>query len=195
MILQGSPALSFGSYGIDSRLAVPGGLFFAVPGRRDGHDFVADAAKNGAAGAVVARPVAVADPAFGLVQVRDTVAALQAVGHDVLIRRPVKVVGITGSVGKTTTKEFTAALLARRFRVLKSEGNFNNQLGLALIAPPSRTRRRRRRSGDGHERARRDPDTHPHRPARRRRDHQRQPGPPPVLPRPGGDRPGQKGDP
>jgi UDP-N-acetylmuramoyl-tripeptide--D-alanyl-D-alanine ligase len=131
-ILRGSPALSFGSYGIDSRRAVPGGLFFAVPGRRDGNDFVADAAKNGAAGAVVSRPVAVADPAFGLVQVRDTVAALQALGHDVLLRRPVKVVGVTGSVGKTTTKEFTAALLARCFRVLKSEGNFNNQLGLAL---------------------------------------------------------------
>ncbi|MGZ5496019.1 MAG: UDP-N-acetylmuramoyl-tripeptide--D-alanyl-D-alanine ligase, partial [Candidatus Aminicenantales bacterium] len=131
-ILQGSPALSFGSYGIDSRLASPGGLFFAVPGHRDGHDFVADAAKNGAAGAIISHPVAVADPAFGLVQVRDTVAALQALAHEVLVRRPVRVVGITGSVGKTTTKEFTAALLAPRFRVLKSEGNYNNYLGLAL---------------------------------------------------------------
>ncbi|MGZ5424229.1 MAG: UDP-N-acetylmuramoyl-tripeptide--D-alanyl-D-alanine ligase [Candidatus Aminicenantales bacterium] len=131
-ILQGSPALSFGSYGIDSRLASPGGLFFAVPGHRDGHDFAADAAKNGAAGAIISHPVAVADPAFGLVQVRDTVAALQALAHEVLVRRPVLVVGITGSVGKTTTKEFTAALLAPRFRVLKSEGNYNNYLGLAL---------------------------------------------------------------
>ncbi|MGE5741862.1 MAG: UDP-N-acetylmuramoyl-tripeptide--D-alanyl-D-alanine ligase, partial [Candidatus Aminicenantes bacterium RBG_16_66_30] len=77
-------------------------------------------------------PVAVADPAFGLVQVRDTVAALQALAREVLARRPVQVVGITGSVGKTTTKEFTASLLAPRFRVLKSEGNFNNYLGLAL---------------------------------------------------------------
>ena len=131
-ILRGSPALSFGSYGIDSRLSVPGSLFFAVPGSRDGHDFVAAAAGNGAAGAIVTRPVAVADPAFGLVQVRDTVAALQALAREVLVRRPVRVVGITGSVGKTTTKEFTAALLAPRFRVLKSEGNYNNYLGLAL---------------------------------------------------------------
>ena len=131
-VLQGSPALSFDSYGIDSRLAVPDSLFFAVPGRRDGHDFVADAAGNGAAGAVVTRPVAVADPEFGLVRVRDTVAALQALAHDVLVRRPARVVGITGSVGKTTTKEFTAALLAPHFRVLKSEGNYNNHLGLAL---------------------------------------------------------------
>ncbi len=131
-ILQGAPAQSFGSYGIDSRTIGPGGLFFALPGRRDGHDFAADAAKNGAAGAVVARPVAVADPAFGLVQVRDTVAALHALARDVLARRPVKVVGVTGSVGKTTTKEFAAALLAPRFRVLKSQGNYNNHLGLAL---------------------------------------------------------------
>ncbi len=131
-VLQGSPDLTFTSYGIDSRLLLSGGLFFAVPGRRDGHDFVAAAAAAGAAGAVVTRPVAVPDRGFGLLQVPDTVAALQALAREVLARRPVKVVGITGSVGKTTTKEFTAALLAARFRVLKSEGNFNNHLGLAL---------------------------------------------------------------
>jgi UDP-N-acetylmuramoyl-tripeptide--D-alanyl-D-alanine ligase len=131
-ILQGSPELSFASYGIDSRLIAPGGLFFAVPGQRDGHDFVADAAGRGAAGAVVTRPVAVPDPAFGLVRVGDTVAALQALAHEVLVRRPARVVGITGSVGKTTTKEFTAALLSPHVRVLKSEGNYNNYLGLAL---------------------------------------------------------------
>ena len=131
-ILQGSPALTFGSYGIDSRLAAAGGLFFAVAGRRDGHEFVAAAAAEGAAGAVVSRPVSVDGGDFGLVLVQDTVAALQALAAEVLVRQPVKVVGVTGSVGKTTTKEFTAALLARRFRVLKSEGNYNNHLGLAL---------------------------------------------------------------
>jgi UDP-N-acetylmuramoyl-tripeptide--D-alanyl-D-alanine ligase len=131
-ILQGAPALTFGSYGIDSRLVAAGGLFFAVAGRRDGHEFVADASAKGAAGAVIARPVAVADREFGLVRVRDTVAALQTLAAAVLARQPVKVIGITGSVGKTTTKEFTAALLAARFRVLKSEGNYNNHLGLAL---------------------------------------------------------------
>jgi len=131
-VLQGSPALTFERYGIDSRLAAVGELFFAIPGKRDGHDFVASAAAKGAAGAVVARPVAVADRSFGLVRVAGTVAALQTLAHDVLVRQPVKVVGITGSVGKTTTKEFTAALLASRLRVLKSEGNYNNQLGLSL---------------------------------------------------------------
>jgi len=131
-ILQGSPGLTFESFGIDSRLATAGGLFFAVIGKRDGHDFVGAAAAGGAAGAVVARPVPFPGKDFGLVQVEDTVAGLQAIARDVLARRPVKVVGITGSIGKTTTKEFTAALLAGRFRVLKSEGNFNNHLGLAL---------------------------------------------------------------
>lgn len=132
-VLRGAPALTFASYAIDSRLCAPGSLFFAVPGRRDGHDFVAAAAAAGAAGAVVARPVAaVLPPGFGLVLVRDTVAALQALAREVLVRRPVKVVGVTGSVGKTTTKEFAAALVAARFRVIKSEGNFNNRLGLAL---------------------------------------------------------------
>jgi UDP-N-acetylmuramoyl-tripeptide--D-alanyl-D-alanine ligase len=131
-ILQGPPTLAFESYGIDSRLAAAGGLFFAVVDKRDGHDFVGAAAAAGAAGAVVARPVPLPVKDFGLVRVGDTVATLQALARDVLSRRPVKVVGITGSVGKTTTKEFAAALLAGRFRVLKSEGNFNNRLGLAL---------------------------------------------------------------
>lgn len=131
-VVQGPAGRDFESYAIDSRLVSPGGLFFAVPGRRDGHDFVADAAAKGAAGAVVSRPVAAPSSSFGLVLVRDTVDALQALARDVLARRPVKVIGITGSIGKTTTKEFTAALLGPRFRVLKSEGNFNNYLGLAL---------------------------------------------------------------
>ena len=131
-VLRGAADLVFTGYAIDSRLCGPGSLFFAVPGRRDGHDFVAAAAAAGAAGAVVARPVPDLPPGFALVTVPDTVAALQALARGVLARRPVKVVGVTGSVGKTTAKEFAAALLAPRFRVLKSEGNFNNHLGLAL---------------------------------------------------------------
>lgn len=131
-VLQGPPGLTFGSYGIDSRLTGAGELFFAVPGRRDGHDFVAAAAAAGAAGAVVSRPVEPPVPGFGLLLVPDTVAALQDLARGVLALHPVKIVGVTGSVGKTTTKEFAAALLAARFRVLKSEGNFNNRLGLAL---------------------------------------------------------------
>ncbi|HVP91958.1 MAG TPA: UDP-N-acetylmuramoyl-tripeptide--D-alanyl-D-alanine ligase [Terriglobales bacterium] len=131
-VLGGAPGLAFRAFGIDSRRTVPGELFFAVAGRRDGHDFVAAAAARGAAGAVVSRPVAVPALGFGLVEVEDTVEALQDLARSVLAARPVRVVGITGSVGKTTTKDFTAELLSARFRVLRSEANFNNRLGLAL---------------------------------------------------------------
>jgi len=131
-ILQGPPGLVFKAFGIDSRLTIPGELFFAVVGRRDGHEYVPAAAGRGAAGAVVSRAVRVPDPRFGLVEVADTVAALQSLARSVLAASRARVVGITGSTGKTTTKDFTADLLGSRLRVLRSQGNFNNHLGLAL---------------------------------------------------------------
>lgn len=132
--VSGDPGLDFRLFGIDSRTARRGELFFAIKGRRDGHDFVADAAAKGVAGAVVSRPVPGLPTGFGLVLVEDTTAALAALaGSALAVRRgAVKVVGVTGSVGKTTTKDFTAELLGTRFRVLKSRGNFNNLLGLSL---------------------------------------------------------------
>lgn len=132
MILQGEPSISFDRFNIDSRQTVPGELFFAIIGRRDGHDFIPSAAKKGAGGAVVSRSVSIADKSFALVRVEDTLTALQILAQSVLSGSKVKVVGITGSIGKTTTKEFTSRLLSGKFRVLKSEGNFNNHLGLAL---------------------------------------------------------------
>lgn len=131
-VAQGDPALRFRAFGLDSRQTAAGQLFFAVVARRDGHDFVAEAAARGAAGAVVSRDVDPPDGRFALLKVADTVAALQALARGVLAERPREVVGITGSAGKTTTKDFTAALLATRYDVLKTEGNFNNHLGLAL---------------------------------------------------------------
>jgi len=131
-LLQGPPDRVFRGYAIDSRLAAAGDLFFAVAARRDGHDFVADAAARGAAGAVVSRPVRPPFPEFGLVLVPDTVLALQSLARSVLARGETRIVGITGSAGKTTTKEFASALLATAFPVFKSEGNLNNHLGLAL---------------------------------------------------------------
>lgn len=132
IVVQGPAGRVFTGYGIDSRRTAAGDLFFAIPAGRDGHDFVAAAAAAGAAGAVVARPVDVPGKDFAVVRVGDTVAALQALAAAVLAREKARVVAVTGSVGKTTTKEFAAALLSRRFRVLKSEGNYNNHLGLAL---------------------------------------------------------------
>ncbi len=131
-IIQGDAALVFGRFNIDSRLSEPGELFFALKAGRDGHDFIPDAAAKGARGAVISREVQSPGQDFALVRVEDTAAALQRLAGSVLAEHPVKVIGITGSIGKTTTKEFTADLLARRFNVLKSEANYNNYLGLAL---------------------------------------------------------------
>jgi UDP-N-acetylmuramoyl-tripeptide--D-alanyl-D-alanine ligase len=131
-ILQGDPAAVFGSFNIDSRHSLPGELFFAIVAKRNGHDFVADALAKGAHGAVISQEISPVGADHALVLVPDTVQALQALARSVLAEQPPTVIGITGSIGKTTTKEFTAGLLSARFKVLKSEGNFNNHLGLAL---------------------------------------------------------------
>jgi UDP-N-acetylmuramoyl-tripeptide--D-alanyl-D-alanine ligase len=132
VLVQGAPDRRFRSFTIDSRQAGEGDLFFAVVSARDGHDYIAAAAERGARGAIVSRPVQGLPPEFVLIRTNDTVRALQALAKAVLRIRLRWVIGITGSVGKTTTKDFTARLLADRYSVLKSEGNFNNELGLAL---------------------------------------------------------------
>jgi len=133
-IVQGDPRRLFRAFAIDSRLTAPRALFFAIKGERDGHAFVADARIQGAAGAVVARSEGLGSlsPDFGLIRVPDTTQALQELAAGLLRDYNPRVVAITGSTGKTTTKEFAAVLLGGKFRVLKSEGNFNNHLGLAL---------------------------------------------------------------
>jgi UDP-N-acetylmuramoyl-tripeptide--D-alanyl-D-alanine ligase len=131
-VLQGSPSLVFRGYSIDSRLTRDGDLFFAIVGNRDGHDFIPQAAAKGALGAVVSGNAAAPGKDFTLVRVEDTVQALQDLAKSVLADTSVQVVGITGSVGKTTTKEFAAEILSAEYSVLKSEKNFNNRLGLAL---------------------------------------------------------------
>jgi len=116
---------------IDSRTVRPGELFFAIVGQRqNGHAFVAQALERGASGAVVSEGGAPVDAAR--IRVDDTTLALQRLAGAVRDRAGVKVVAITGSMGKTTTKEATAAALSARFRVLKSEGNLNNLYGLPL---------------------------------------------------------------
>lgn len=121
---------------IDSRRIKPGQLFFAVRGQRfDGHDFVAAALERGAAGAVVKkefRAQASSSVRSQLVPVADPTLALQALACHVRQQWGGRVIAVTGSMGKTTTKEMVAALLATRFRVHKSEGNFNNHFGVPL---------------------------------------------------------------
>jgi UDP-N-acetylmuramoyl-tripeptide--D-alanyl-D-alanine ligase len=123
------------TYSIDSRTIQPGGLFFAVKGERlDGHDFVEQALHAGAAAAVIRRDHLGRYPSRkGLVAVDDTLAALQKLASSVRRLWGKPLIGITGSVGKTTTKEATAHLLSTKYRVLKSEGNFNNHFGLPLM--------------------------------------------------------------
>jgi UDP-N-acetylmuramoyl-tripeptide--D-alanyl-D-alanine ligase len=131
-------------YSIDSRTIKPGEVFFAVRGERmDGHDFLAQAFENGAIAAVVSKEkfpqiekrvaagVHARPPA--LIAVEDTLLALQLLAQAVrrLWARPL--IAVTGSAGKTTTKEAIAHVLATRFRVHKSEGNFNNHFGLPLM--------------------------------------------------------------
>jgi UDP-N-acetylmuramoyl-tripeptide--D-alanyl-D-alanine ligase len=121
-------------YSIDSRTAVNGDLFFAVKGERlDGHDFVEAALAAGASAAVVRRDQLPRYPVKSrLLAVDDTLVALQSLATAVRRMWGKPVVGVTGSAGKTTTKEAIAHLLRTRYRVLKSEGNLNNHFGLPL---------------------------------------------------------------
>jgi len=121
---------------IDSRTIRPGELFFAIHGpRQDGHDHVAAALERGALAAVVAESRARKFPdavRSRCLVVGDTLLALHQLANAVRTAWGKKIAGVTGSVGKTTTKEILAALLGSKLRVLKSEGNFNNAYGLPL---------------------------------------------------------------
>ncbi len=122
-------------FSIDSRSVGPGELFFAVKGERlDGHDFVEEALQKGAVAAVVREDQLDRYPKkTGLLAVKDTLVALQTLATAARKRWGKVLVAVTGSAGKTTTKEAISHVLSTRFRVLKSEGNFNNHFGLPLM--------------------------------------------------------------
>ena len=126
-------------YSIDSRTIGAGELFFAVTGERtDGHDYVEAALANGAVGAVVSQHWLVPDELepCRLLRVPESedcvLRAMQTLARRVREQWGGRVIGVTGSAGKTTTKEMVAAVLAAKFRVLKSEGNLNNHFGMPL---------------------------------------------------------------
>jgi len=123
------------AYSIDSRTIGAGELFFAVKGERlDGHDYVGASLDKGAIAAVVRKDeLHRYAEKKRLLAVEDTLAALQTLATAVRKVWGKPLVGITGSAGKTTTKEAVAHVLSARFRVLKSEGNFNNHFGLPLM--------------------------------------------------------------
>ncbi len=126
---------------VDSRRVLPGSLFVALPGERtDGHRFLGAAAEAGAAAMLVTRPpdVAAGEPSLdalgelSVVRVADALRGLHAIAAAWRTRFSPLVVGITGSIAKTSTKEAVAGVLARRFATLRTEGNENNEIGLPL---------------------------------------------------------------
>ena len=124
----------FNGVSSDSRHLRPGEIFIALQGGSfDGHDFLGEAAGRGAAAAIISNPRKVPD-AFRLpvIHVSDTLNALQQLAGDYRKLMPLRTVAVTGSNGKTSTKEMLAALLAERFQTIKSEGNLNNHIGVPL---------------------------------------------------------------
>jgi len=137
-LIAGDAARRIERWSIDTRTLQRGDLFVAIHGDRfDGHEFVAAALAAGAAGAVVTATPALpeagkAGPAPLVIQVADTTRALQAGAREIRRRSGTKVVAITGSAGKTTTKELTAEFLSARYSVFRNRGNLNNHIGLPL---------------------------------------------------------------
>lgn len=124
-----SPAIVTG-WSTDSRTVQPGDLFFALRGpHHDGHNYAAGATANGAVGIVADRDVEAGCP---VLRVEETCSALQRLAAWARRQWGGKIVAVTGSAGKTTTKDIVAALLAAEFRTAKSEGNLNNEIGLPL---------------------------------------------------------------
>src|SRR5437764_173968 len=132
-IVAGDRGQAFTGVSIDTRTLKAGDLFVAIRGERfDGADFADAAIEAGAGGLVVPRGRGRRGSAVVNIEVDDAVAALQALGRAVRIESGARVVAITGSAGKTTTKEVTAELLAARYRVVRNRGNLNNHIGLPL---------------------------------------------------------------
>jgi UDP-N-acetylmuramoyl-tripeptide--D-alanyl-D-alanine ligase len=135
---------------VDSRLVIPGSLFIAIKGERvDGHEYIDEAIQHGAVAVLIERELSLSIPILDLrssinvekiqsieiplaLLVEDTLRALQTVAEHWRSRLSLRVIGITGSVGKSTTKEVTADVLGSRYRTLKNPGNLNNEIGLPL---------------------------------------------------------------
>jgi UDP-N-acetylmuramoyl-tripeptide--D-alanyl-D-alanine ligase len=137
-VALGNPAQVIGGVSIDTRTLQPGDLFVAIRGERlDGHQYLVEAFTKGAGGFLIDRqgrahaPGAL-PPGLVLIEVDDTVRALQGMAREVRRRSGTRVVAITGSAGKTTTKEITAEFLSARYRVVRNRGNLNNHIGLPL---------------------------------------------------------------
>ena len=131
IILSGRPETAFPTISIDTRTLAPGDFFFSIKGSfHDGHDFLRDAREHGACGIATHRDLDDLRLFESIIMVKDTTRALQELARWVRQKHTMTIIGITGTTGKTTTKDFTAALLGKK--VLKSEDNLNNRYGLPL---------------------------------------------------------------
>jgi UDP-N-acetylmuramoyl-tripeptide--D-alanyl-D-alanine ligase len=135
ILVSGKPEKAFYGISTDSRLVNKGNLFIALKGEKfDGHDFVQKAVDQGAAGILVQDEAklnqALVDKAIAVIKVADTLTALGDLAHEWRKRFFIPVIGLTGSSGKTTTKEMMAAIIGRKKNILKTEGNLNNLIGL-----------------------------------------------------------------
>jgi UDP-N-acetylmuramoyl-tripeptide--D-alanyl-D-alanine ligase len=133
-LVAGDPDREMASFSTDSRTLKPGDLFISLKGKSfDGHAFLSGAAAKGALGCVVSAPPSIPlPPGFVVIQVEETQWALGQIAECWRRRYPARVVVITGSNGKTTTKEMTGSVLRQGYRVLVSSGNLNNLIGVPL---------------------------------------------------------------
>jgi UDP-N-acetylmuramoyl-tripeptide--D-alanyl-D-alanine ligase len=141
-VVLGEPHTLINRIATDSRKIKPGELFWALPGNKyDGHDFILEALNKGACGVVISKEKLAqqlkeiysrSTTPVVILLVPNTLIALQTLAHCYRKKFSLHLVGITGSNGKTTTKEIIAQILSAKFKVLKNEGNFNNHIGLPL---------------------------------------------------------------
>ena len=131
---QGDPGLCVSNVCTDTRKLAAGDLFVALRGENfNGNAFAPEAAKRGAIAVILDGPAGSLPPGFGVIRVKDSLAALQALAGRYRETLTIKVLAITGSNGKTSTKDMAAAVLGKKFRVIKTEGNLNNHIGLPLM--------------------------------------------------------------
>ncbi|GAE87538.1 UDP-N-acetylmuramoylalanyl-D-glutamyl-2,6-diaminopimelate-D-alanyl-D-alanine ligase [Acetivibrio straminisolvens JCM 21531] len=131
-LVSGEINTVFCNVSTDSRNIKQGDLFVPLIGERfDGHDYIASSLEQGAFGSFTQKEI---EPFYGkvLIKVSDTLKALRDLAAYYRQKYKVPFVGITGSVGKTSTKEMVAAVLSKGFNVLKTQGNFNNEIGVPL---------------------------------------------------------------
>lgn len=114
----------------DTRVIQPGNLYIPLVGIKDGHDYIPQAFENGATATLTSHPIE--DDVHNVILVEDTMKALGDLARYVRVHSNAKVVGITGSAGKTSTKDMIASVISQQYTTLKTQGNYNNNIGLPL---------------------------------------------------------------